>query len=89
MRFAAGKTEIDLPARNGVQRIIIPLAQLHRRLWVALIHLLQQGVEANQHQRRFGGEHKLEPAWRAMVEFIDDLIANLHPVGQILFQTHR
>ncbi|VAU68832.1 Uncharacterised protein [Klebsiella pneumoniae] len=89
MRFTPGEAQIHFSARNGVQRIVIPLPQFHRRLWVALVHLLQQGIKADQHQRCFGGEHKLKPAWRAMVEFIEDLVANLHPVGQILFQTHR
>ena len=89
MRFTAREAKIDFSARNGIHRVVIPVAHLYRGLWIALIDLLEQGIKADQHQRRFRGQHERQPARGVMMEFIEDLIANLHPVGQILLQAHR
>ena len=84
MAFASAEADIHLAADDGVQGVVVPVAQTNQCLRVALIDALGEGVKQDHQQRRFRRQLELEAARHGVVRFIEDLVAHLHPVRQIL-----
>ena len=84
MAFASAEADIHLTADDGVQGVVVPVAQTNQCLRIALIDALREGVKQDHQQRRFRCQFEFEAAGHGMVRFIEDLVAHLHPVRQIL-----
>ncbi len=84
MAFAPAEADIHLAANDGVQRVVVPVAQTNQCLRIALIDALGEGIKQDHQQRRFRRQLEFEAAGHGVVWFIEDLVTHLHPVRQIL-----
>ena len=59
MGFPAAKTDVDFAANNGIQRIVIPVAQADQRLRIALVDPLSKRIQQDHQQGRLRRQLKL------------------------------